>query len=92
MLPFFVCHIHAYQDASGTYQKIRSDFSSNIHEAKIMVVIGLKYTQLVAFTVPNLERHQFHVRKQIMEAKQPKTTGYLSPEVWQRPRKKGSPV
>ena len=37
-----------------------------------MVVIGLEYTQLVAFTVPNLERHQFHVRKQIMEAKQPK--------------------
>ena len=47
-------------------------FSSSTHEANIMVVIGLKYTQLVAFTAPNLEIHQFQVKKQIMEAKQPK--------------------
>lgn len=47
-------------------------FSSSTHEANIMVVIGLKYTQLVAFTVPSLEMHQFHVRKQIIEARHPK--------------------
>lgn len=46
--------------------------SCSTHAAKIMVVIGLKYTQFVAFTVPSFEMHQFHVRKHIIEARQPK--------------------
>lgn len=59
-------------------------FSPNTHEAKIIVVMGLKYTQLVAFTAPSLEMHQFHVKKQIIDARQPKnnrlptTTGWVS--------------
>ena len=49
-----------------------------------MVVMGLKYTQLVAFTAPSLEMHQFQVRKQIIDARQPRnarlptTTGLVS--------------
>lgn len=74
LLPFrfLIRHIHSYQNAGGTRQKIGVICSPSTHEAKIIVVIGLKYTQLVAFTVPSFEMHQFHVRKQIIEARQPR--------------------
>ena len=82
LLLFYIYYCSPFVFLSATYIPIRMQAaparkkgvicSPSTHEAKIIVVIGLKYTQLVAFTVPSFEMHQFHVRKQIIEARQPR--------------------
>jgi len=46
--------------------------SLSSHQAKMMVVTGLKYTQLVATTAPSLRMTQFQSRKQTIEAMTPR--------------------